>query len=82
MSRRGNFWLQLRLSNSPIMSQHSFQNPIGKFFGSCNRIDKLLIRCLKKERQQNQSDNLKRSAERQKQMQERISRDRIEENSQ
>jgi len=51
------------------------ENPVGKFFGTCNRIDKLLIRCLKKERQSNQSENLKRSAERQKQFQERLSRD-------
>lgn len=55
------------------------QNPVAKFFGTCNQIDKLLIRCLKKERQSNQSKNLKRSAERQKEFQERVSREKVEE---
>jgi len=58
------------------------ENPVGKFFGSCNRIDKLLISCLKKERQANQSENFRRSAERQKKFQERHSREQVESNSQ
>ncbi|KAJ6637516.1 COX assembly mitochondrial protein 2 like [Pseudolycoriella hygida] len=55
------------------------ESKVGKFFGKCNKIDKLLVDCLRKERKANQSENLRKSAERQKRIQEKIS---CEQNSQ
>ncbi|KAG4068651.1 hypothetical protein HA402_002342 [Bradysia odoriphaga] len=58
------------------------ENPVAKFFGTCNKIDKLLLACLRNERKANQSENLRRSAERQKKFQERLNREKSEPNVQ
>lgn len=50
--------------------------------GSCNQIDTLLTNCLRKERKANQSENLRRSAERQKKFKESLSREKAKESSQ
>lgn len=64
------------------LNQCHAENSVAKFFGTCNKIDKLLIDCLRKERKANQSENLRRSAERQKRFKENQNRGNLETNPQ
>lgn len=38
-----------------------FQNKVGKFFGKCNEIDVLMLKCMKKERQARRDANAHRA---------------------